>query len=529
MSETPDPLFDELLELLQARELDQWSTEQQQQLENLLRSSSHARQLYLKITHDHTSFHWIAHEHGDKVIHNIERLPQNNSEDLSTRVLQAENHTWVQSPLLAWAAALIMALGLGFVLYDRYLENLDPIDITSVAVLTRTVDAKWGTMKQSPQNNAPLSPGLLKLDEGLAQIEFYCGASLVLEGPAELELLSADQAFLNFGKLRSYVPEHAKGFTVKLKDSDVIDLGTEFALQVDPNGNSELHVIDGEVKLREQDQQEQHLAAGKALMLHQPGSHLEIPVNEAAFVDFESLYHLSDQKHQHRYKKWDLLRHRISSDEHTLLYFSFENQNSWDREIINLAPNHASNGAIVGCRWSEGRWPGKKAIEFNGSADRIRVNVPGEFRQLSFAAWVKISRLKNGLNSLLLTDSWSTGKPHWQLSRSRQMVMGVHDHRNYVSDENVIKEGTWLFLTSIYDLDSQTLKHYVNAELKSESALRKADVVSIGAASIGNWMNVDGKLVSSRHFNGIIDEFVVLKRVLREHEIREMYQVGQPN
>lgn len=528
MSEKHDPLFDELLDLLQAKELDQWSDQKQRQLEDLLRSSSQARQLYLKMTYDQTSFHWIAHEHGERVIHNIETLPKHIPNHIN-EISPPEHRSWLKSPLLAWAATLFMALGLGFVLYDRYLENLDPIDITSVAVLTRTVDAKWGAMKQSPQNNLPLSPGLLKLDKGLAQIDFYCGASLVLEGPAELELLSADKAYLNFGKLRSYVPEHAKGFTVKLKDSDVIDLGTEFALQVDPDGNSELHVLDGEVKLREQNQQEQHLEAGEALMLNQPGSHLEIPINEAAFVDFESLYHLSDQKHQNRYRQWEQLHHRISNDNQTLLYFSFENQNSWDREIINLAPHQNSNGAIVGCRWSEGRWPGKKAIEFNGTADRIRVNIPGEFKQLSFAAWVKIIRLKNGLNSLLLTDSWSTGKPHWQLSRDKEMVMGVHDHRNYVSDKNVLSEGSWLFLTSIYDLDSQTLRHYVNAELKSQIPLRKADVVSIGAASIGNWMNVDGKLVSSRHFNGIIDEFMVLKRVLHEHEIQEMYQIGKPN
>jgi hypothetical protein len=529
MSEIPDLLFDELLSLLQSKELDQWSTEQQKRLEDLLRSSSEARQLYLKMTHDHTSFHWLAHEHGERVLPHIEALPKQVQQSHIREQKSPKSTTWLQSPVLAWAATLLMALGLGMLLYEKYLENLDPIDVTSVAVLTRSVDAMWDGMQHSPENNTPLQPGLLKLKSGLAQIDFYCGASLVLEGPAELKLLSADQAYLNFGKLRSYVPEHAKGFTVKLKESDVIDLGTEFALQVDPNGNSELHVIDGEVKLREQGHREQHLEGGKALMLHEPGSHLEIPINEAAFVGFKSLYHLSDKSHQHRYKQWNHLRHRISNDQQALLYFSFENQNSWDREIINLAPNQISNGAIVGCRWSEGRWPGKKAIEFNGVADRIRVDIPGEFRQLSFVAWVKFSHLKNKLNSLLLTDSWSQGKLHWQVSRDKEMVMGVHNHRNYVSKPNTLSEGQWLLLTSIYDLNTQSLKHYINAELKSQSQLKKTDVVTIGQASIGNWMNVDGMLVSNRDFTGIIDEFMVLKRVLSENEIREMYQVGRPN
>ena len=528
MNDSSHDLVDQIAKLLQQKELGEWTQVQQDQLATILKSSSNARRIYLKLTHDNMSFHWLVHERGEAMIKNVKELSTPKVvKPLSNK--HSKNKSWFQSASLAWAAALLMALGLALLLFKRHQDNLDPIDTTSIAVLTRTVDAIWDDMNTPLNQNAPLQPSLLKLKSGLAQIDFYCGASLVIEGPAELDLISSEKTFLNFGKLRSYVPEHARGFTVKLKDTDIIDLGTEFALQVDPDGNSEVHVINGKVKLKAGDTDEL-LEGGQALSLHSPGSHLEIEVNEEAFVDFESLYHLSHQQHRHRFNKWNEYSKDLSNDQDALLYFSFEGQNSWDRELINLAPN-IGNGAIVGCRWSEGRWPGKKALEFNGFADRVRVNVPGEFTQLTFAAWVRFYKLKNKLNALLLTDSWSHGKTHWQVSRHTKLVMGVRGHGgDYVTKESATsgnRDNPWVFLTSIYDLKSKTLKHYINAKLKYKKPLRQIDVVTIGSASLGNWMNPEGKLISNRNFNGRIDEFMVLKRALNEKEVKKMYQVGK--
>jgi hypothetical protein len=43
------------------------------------------------------------------------------------------------------------------------------------------------------------------------------------------------------------VPERAKGFTVETPSATLVDLGTEFAADVDPHGNGEVHVFRGEV------------------------------------------------------------------------------------------------------------------------------------------------------------------------------------------------------------------------------------------------------------------------------------------
>jgi len=57
----------------------------------------------------------------------------------------------------------------------------------AVAMLSKVVDAQWGLPGEAPQLGAPLDPGLLRLKSGLAEVVFYSGARVVIEGPADLK------------------------------------------------------------------------------------------------------------------------------------------------------------------------------------------------------------------------------------------------------------------------------------------------------------------------------------------------------
>ena len=64
----------------------------------------------------------------------------------------------------------------------------------AVAMLNRVVDAQWSPREKTPRLGAPLEPGWLRLDSGLAQIVFYSGARVVIEGPAALQIISPGEA-----------------------------------------------------------------------------------------------------------------------------------------------------------------------------------------------------------------------------------------------------------------------------------------------------------------------------------------------
>ena len=75
------------------------------------------------------------------------------------------------------------------------------------------------------------------------------GVSLILEGPAKLEVRSDTTVRLTLGKLTVSVPPDAHGFSVETPSARTVDLGTEFGVSVDASGNSETHVIRGTVEM----------------------------------------------------------------------------------------------------------------------------------------------------------------------------------------------------------------------------------------------------------------------------------------
>jgi hypothetical protein len=89
---------------------------------------------------------------------------------------------------------------------------------------------------------------ILRLERGLAEIRFQCGATAVIEGPAELELLTARRARLRRGRLTAKVPQEASGFEVLSPQGKVIDLGTEFGIHVAESGVTDVVIFDGKVE-----------------------------------------------------------------------------------------------------------------------------------------------------------------------------------------------------------------------------------------------------------------------------------------
>src|SRR6185503_16980486 len=96
---------------------------------------------------------------------------------------------------------------------------------------------------------APLEPGWLRLKSGLAQIVFYSGARVVMEGPIEFQLISPTEVSCRNGRLTAEVPPQARGFRVSTPQMNVTDLGTSFGLDVKER-RTDLHVFKGSVEFQ---------------------------------------------------------------------------------------------------------------------------------------------------------------------------------------------------------------------------------------------------------------------------------------
>jgi hypothetical protein len=117
------------------------------------------------------------------------------------------------------------------------------------AVVVQLAEAEWEPGPgQRPSEGDLLAAGRLALHSGRITLGLLSGVTLTLEGPADLELLSIDRVHCRRGKLRTYVPRGAEGFVVTTPGSAVVDLGTEFGLNVGDDGKARVMVFKGEAE-----------------------------------------------------------------------------------------------------------------------------------------------------------------------------------------------------------------------------------------------------------------------------------------
>ncbi|MFK7737038.1 MAG: LamG domain-containing protein [Pirellulaceae bacterium] len=224
----------------------------------------------------------------------------------------------------------------------------------------------------------------------------------------------------------------------------------------------------------------------------------------------------------------------LVADPQAMLLYTFEKDASRSRLLRNRSTNNdQSNGAIVGCRWTEGRWSGKDALEFKHPGDRVRLQIPGEFDSLTYSAWVRIDGLDRPFIALMLTNGYEVGEPHWQLRDDGRLLLGIQTPSGHVAYDskpilNIKHLGRWTHLATVYDSDSAQVTHYINGESVGELPITKDKFkLRFGETEIGNWgtpMNYSPQKI--RNFNGQIDELTVFSNALSAKEIHSLYADG---
>ncbi len=120
----------------------------------------------------------------------------------------------------------------------------------TAARVTAAVNCRWADPAAAPGKDGRLTTGqTVELTGGVAEITFNKGAHVLLEAPATLKIKTDNSVYLQAGKVVAKVPKEAVGFTVLTSWAEVVDLGTEFAVQSDADGQGEAHVFSGRVLL----------------------------------------------------------------------------------------------------------------------------------------------------------------------------------------------------------------------------------------------------------------------------------------
>ena len=113
--------------------------------------------------------------------------------------------------------------------------------VRGFAVITGQVNTVWKD-SVSLADGAMVPAGTLRLTSGVVQVELFSGVTAVIEGDAEFAIASPMEMSVSRGKVRAFVPPPAQGFRIVTPGGDVVDLGTEFAMDVSAGG-AEVHVL----------------------------------------------------------------------------------------------------------------------------------------------------------------------------------------------------------------------------------------------------------------------------------------------
>jgi hypothetical protein len=455
-------------------------------------------------------------------------------------------HAWISV-----AALVLISLGAFWYILSR----------PGGPTLEASIDATWDASHAAPQLGKTMPAGEVELNSGLARIKFATGVEIIVEAPARLKADAVNGVELLAGKLTAVVPPDGHGFTVKCPDATVVDLGTEFGINLHNDGLADVEVFKGTVTLSPTPPTAAQnavvpptltLTAGSARQVGPNQTIIPIPSNAAGYVRKEDFEMLAASPASGSFGRWRVYSDSLRDDPDLVTYYTFEKSADAPDRLLNQSAYGPSLDGVLGGgdpaaypTWSTGRWPGKGALSFvHGTAQHVAlpaspaIDFAGQAgqqsRAFSICAWIKpTTSIKaagaiicrgDGFNeqyaidfSPLLTDNGDL----------RTWVRGEHPQRDYVFLlEQIHDQSNWHLIVSVYDPTNANLRLFVDGQLMREGRPPLA-LLSIGDVTVGSRKGTSNRFDST--FTGLIDELAIFKRPLSADEISQMYDSGKPD
>jgi|GEM_PF-3491147 len=376
-------------------------------------------------------------------------------------------------------------------------------------------------------NNTAFEKGELSLEEGIAEIVFRNGAQIVLDGHCGFEILDGQHVILNHGKMWAYCPPEAHGFRVTTPGGkDIVDLGTEFGVEVSPGGETKVDVFDGLVEVMVADSDVRQVTYGNALKWSIDSKPVSAQFSGyGQFTTSETLRQKRiDDYHQQMIKRDDLL-----------LYYNFHDIN--DGSTPNLAKNAQRNtsATILNPIRVSGRTEYSHALLLENKANSINFNLlrPQKTTSFTTAIWVKVNRLDSSLSTLINSQGWSMGALHFQITRSGGLRHGIYGGRSFETPSNVVQLGQWHLLVVTRNLITQQAEFYCDGvrvscrRISNEISNRQPLKAEFGESSIGRWSHPISPN-THRVLKGQVDEVMIFNHALNSEEITDLYTSGKP-
>ena len=407
-----------------------------------------------------------------------------------------------------------------------------------VVEIVRTEATEW-----QPEGSEIAVGQRISFQSGLVELRYSSGVRVVIEAPADFEISGRNRGYLHYGKLVAEVDDaSARGFVIDGPAGRLVDLGTKFAVEVDWEGDMEVHVIEGKVDATANGGTTSHLVKDQALRLF-GGKASPMEADAGKFITQMPSY----RNQPPRFVRW-----------------SFDDGGDSPHIAKNSGRDLAQDSADAKFRSFSGRRSGPVRISDAPFGEGLRFDGRDAFLETDYrgisggnprtvAFWVRVPKDSGQLEGYGIIN-WGDIRRiggAWQISVNttaedgRSGCLRIGTHGGQVIGTTELRDSEWHHCAVVLYGDESgepnTSTHillYIDGQLeptarKSVRLIDTAIAPRIGAGEHGVWMgrNLGYEFLGSssgesygKFFRGDVDEMVICDMALNQKQILRLME-----
>jgi hypothetical protein len=236
----------ELVHRLAIRQIDGALTDEERAgLIALLQADGAARRVYLEHMQDTVSLRWMFSGHHHRMA--ALELAEHGPERLHARQRRLSQAALALATSLACVAAFAFWRTSGDATRSAGADEAAP---RYVAMVTEVSDVQWKGESPAYRRMARVAVGQeFEFSAGSVELTFDAFAKVKVFGPAKFKIKDAKLIACTRGRVTTQVDEGGQGFTIETPKARIVDLGTEFGVDIAESGDTQVVVFQGSVDL----------------------------------------------------------------------------------------------------------------------------------------------------------------------------------------------------------------------------------------------------------------------------------------
>lgn len=179
---------------------------------------------------------------------------------------------WLRRFQVPLAVAALIPLAMGIFLWGPWRDSRGDPGTEALAVTSAAHGVKWN-LATKPAAGLELHAGRIRLASGKLSMTLRGGQIATIAAPSEFQLIDETEIFLHQGNASLRITGDPKPFTIRVPHGEVVDLGTEFSVNVAADGTADVWVFEGKALVSltsgSSKREQQSLIAGQSVRIAQ--------------------------------------------------------------------------------------------------------------------------------------------------------------------------------------------------------------------------------------------------------------------